>query len=78
MAQGDDTTETGTEENLDRLNANLARMEELSKRMVAALGQKDLATDAGLTGPGQDFYMKAGSAYLNDICLLYTSDAADE
>jgi len=67
MAQGDDTTETGTEENLDRLNANLARMEELSKRMVAALGQKDLATDAGLTGPGQDFYMKAGSAYLNDM-----------
>jgi len=54
-------------DNLERLNANLAKMEELSKRMVAALGQKDLTTDAGLTGPGQDLYVKAGSALFNDM-----------
>ncbi len=52
---------------LETLNANLARMEELSKRLVAALGQKDVTHDAGLTGPGQDLYVKAGSAMLNDM-----------
>lgn len=54
-------------ENLDRLNANLAKMEELSKRMVAALGQKDLTTDAGMSGPGQELYVKAGSALFNEM-----------
>ncbi len=54
-------------ENLDRLNANLAKMEELTKRMVTALGQKDLTHDSGLAGPGQDLYMKAGSAYFNQM-----------
>ena len=54
-------------DNLERLNANLAKMEELSKRLVAALGQKDLTTDAGLTGPGQDLYVKAGSALVTEM-----------
>lgn len=52
-------------ENLDRLNENLARVEELSKRLVAALGQKQ-PHDAGLEGPGQDLYLKAGMAYMAD------------
>ena len=54
-------------DNLERLNANLAKMEQLSKRMVAALGQKDLSTDAGMSGPGQDLYVKAGSAMFNEM-----------
>ncbi|QBX99578.1 class I poly(R)-hydroxyalkanoic acid synthase [Rhodophyticola sp. CCM32] len=51
---------------LERLNANLAKMEELSKRMVAAISAHDPG-DAGLQGPGKDLYMKAGAAYLEEM-----------
>jgi polyhydroxyalkanoate synthase len=53
-------------ENLERLNANMERLDALSKRLVAAFGQKE-ASDAGLQGPGNDLYMKAGTAYLNEM-----------
>jgi len=53
-------------ESLDRLTANLAKMEELSKRMVAAISAR-APGDSGLQGPGQDFYLKAGAAYLNEM-----------
>ncbi len=49
-------------EHLAKLNANLAKVEELSKRLVTAMGQRPQA-DSGLQGPGQDLYMKAGLAY---------------
>ncbi len=68
MARENNTTdgdqETTSEEHahLAKLNTNLARVEELSKRLVAAMGQRPQA-DAGLQGPGQDLYMKAGVAY---------------
>jgi polyhydroxyalkanoate synthase len=52
-------------ENLERLNQNLARVEELSKRLVAALSSRDPG-DVGLEGPGQDLYLKAGMAYWNE------------
>jgi polyhydroxyalkanoate synthase len=48
-------------ESLDRLNQNLARMEGLSKRLVAALSARKPG-DAGLEGPGQDLMLKAGMA----------------
>ncbi|WP_071688404.1 PHA/PHB synthase family protein [Nioella sediminis] len=67
MAQHADGGDSDMGDNLERLNANLAKMEELSKRMVAALGQKDLTTDAGMSGPGQDLYVKAGSALFNEM-----------
>ncbi|WP_370251044.1 class I poly(R)-hydroxyalkanoic acid synthase, partial [Nioella sp.] len=54
-------------ENLERLNANLAKMEELSKRMVNALAKKEGMDDPGLSGPGGDLYLKASSAFLNDM-----------
>ncbi len=53
-------------ENLDRLSENLTKVEELSKRLVAALGSRH-GGDAGLQGPGQELYMKAGMAYLNEM-----------
>ncbi len=53
-------------ETLERLNANLARVEELSKRLVAAMGKRAPA-DAGLSGPGQELYLKAGVAYWADM-----------
>jgi hypothetical protein len=52
-------------ENLERLNENLARVEELSKRLVAALSSRDPGM-WGLEGPGQDLYMKASAAYWNE------------
>ena len=51
---------------LAKLNANLAKVEELSKRLVAAMGQRT-PSDAGLQGPGQDLYMKAGLAYWSEM-----------
>ena len=48
---------------LDRMTANLAKIEELSTRLMAALAQKK-ATDPGVQGPGNDIYLKAATAYL--------------
>ncbi|PTE13563.1 class I poly(R)-hydroxyalkanoic acid synthase [Pseudogemmobacter blasticus] len=50
----------------ERLNANLARMEELSKRLASALGQRRLH-DAALNGPSTDVYMKAAAAYFAEM-----------
>ena len=50
----------------DRLNANLARVEELSKRLAAALAQRRPA-DPALAGPSSDVYMKAAAAWLAEM-----------
>ncbi len=50
----------------ERLNANLARMEELSKRLASALGQRRLH-DAALNGPSTDVYMKAAASYFAEM-----------
>ena len=47
----------------ERLNANLARLEELSKRLATALTQRR-QVDPSLHGPAPDVYMKAAAAYL--------------
>ncbi len=61
------TRESETEvSNLDRLNANIARMEELTKRLVAALSRRKLH-DPGLHGPGHDLYVKAATAYVTEM-----------
>ena len=51
---------------LERLNANLAKMDELSKRLVAAMGKKKSA-DAGLQAPNQDVYVQAAAAYMAEM-----------
>lgn len=53
-------------EDLERLNANVAKIEELSQRLVVALSQRE-SHDTGLQGPGQDVYVKAASAYVADM-----------
>ncbi|MFZ1469213.1 MAG: class I poly(R)-hydroxyalkanoic acid synthase [Paracoccaceae bacterium] len=50
----------------DRLDANLARVEELSKRLATALTQRKQA-DPALAGPSSEVYMKAASAYLAEM-----------
>ncbi len=60
------TKETDASANLDRLNENLGRIEELSQRLAAAMSQKK-PTHPGLEAPGQDLYMKAATAYVTDM-----------
>ncbi|MFM2390475.1 MAG: class poly(R)-hydroxyalkanoic acid synthase, partial [Pseudomonadota bacterium] len=52
--------------NLDRLNANLARVEELSTRLMAAMTRKREA-DQALHGPNQELYLKAAAAYMAEM-----------
>jgi polyhydroxyalkanoate synthase subunit PhaC len=49
-----------------RLNANLAKVDELSKRLTAALTHRRQA-DPALAGPAPDVYMKAAAAYLAEM-----------
>ncbi len=53
-------------ENLERMNANLLKIEALAQRMVAAVANKK-PHDAGLAGPGDDVFMKAAAAYMVEM-----------
>ncbi|PWR04205.1 class I poly(R)-hydroxyalkanoic acid synthase [Meridianimarinicoccus roseus] len=55
-----DEKEAGAE--LERLNENISRMEELSQRLVAAMANKR-QVDPSLQGPSQDVFRKAATAY---------------
>ena len=57
--------ETGTTEQ-ETLAANLAKIESLSQRLVAALS-KQRQLDPALQGPGQGLYLKATSAYVAEV-----------
>ena len=57
------TEEYDAGQKLERMQANLAKMEQLSERLVAALSRHRQA-DAALNGPSPDIYMKAAQAYL--------------
>ncbi|MGB4908429.1 MAG: class I poly(R)-hydroxyalkanoic acid synthase, partial [Tabrizicola sp.] len=50
----------------ERLNANLAKVEELSKRLTAALTHRR-QVDPSLHGPAPDVYMKAAAAYFAEM-----------
>ncbi len=51
---------------LDRLNANLAKVEELTQRLVSAMSHKR-NVDPSLQGPGQELLMKAAAAYVAEM-----------
>ncbi|MFE3838743.1 PHA/PHB synthase family protein [Pseudogemmobacter sonorensis] len=53
-------------ERSERLNANLARMEELSTRLTSALARRR-AHAAALQGPSSEVYLKAAAAYLAEM-----------
>ena len=61
---GPDAQETSPE--LDRLNENLARVEELSTRLVSAVSHKK-SVPASLQGPGQDLFVQAAAAYMAEM-----------
>ena len=62
----DALTEAAQSEQLERLNENLAKVEELSSRLVAAFSRKK-TVPSSLQGPGQDLYMKAAAAYMSEM-----------
>jgi len=57
------TVEYDQGQKLARMQANLAKMEQLSERLIAAVS-KQKSKDAALNGPSNDIYMKAATAYL--------------
>jgi len=61
MTTGDDDLPAASQQ----MTENLARVEALSQRLVAALAQKRPANPA-LEAPGQDIYVKAGAAFLKE------------
>ena len=56
------TKEAGSGENLERLNANLAKVEELSQRLVTAMSHRKAANPT-LNAPDQEMFAKAASTY---------------
>lgn len=60
------TDETQDMPDLSQLNANLAKIDELSKRLISAFGDKKEA-DPSLQAPGQELFVKAASAYMTDM-----------
>ena len=72
------TTEEGeTGPDLAQLNVNLAKIEELSQRLLVAFGQKE-ETDAGVQGPGQELFVKAATAYAAEIMANPTKMIEDQ
>jgi polyhydroxyalkanoate synthase len=66
MATETDSDQKPAGGDLETLNANLQRIEELTQRLVAALSRKrDI--DPGLQGPGQDLYVKAATAVMAEM-----------
>ncbi len=62
----ENSAEKVNEERLERLNENMVKMDQLSKRLVHAMGQKRKA-DPGLQAPGNDVYIKAAAGYMAEM-----------
>jgi polyhydroxyalkanoate synthase subunit PhaC len=60
------TDDSSVGPNLDRLTANLARVEALSVRLTTALAHRREA-DKALAGPSQEVYTKAVAAYVAEL-----------
>lgn len=60
------TQEDVAGENLEKLNENLSRVEELSQRLVQALSSRKPPNPA-LNGPSNDLFAKASSSYLQEM-----------
>ncbi|NNF24031.1 MAG: class I poly(R)-hydroxyalkanoic acid synthase [Rhodobacteraceae bacterium] len=60
------TEESDKAAQLDRMNDNLAKVEELSQRLVTALSRKKTVRPS-LQGPDQDLFATAAAAYMSNI-----------
>ena len=62
MTTKDEAPRGANDENSERMTANLARVEELSQRLVNVLSHRTPPNPA-LNGPDQELFMRAGAAY---------------
>ncbi|PZQ96761.1 MAG: class I poly(R)-hydroxyalkanoic acid synthase [Cereibacter sphaeroides] len=60
------TEEDEAKARLDRLNANLAKVEELSQRLVVAFANRK-QSDPALSGPNSELFMKAAATYMAEM-----------
>lgn len=60
------TQDDATEQNLEKLNKNLARVEELSERLIQAFSSRNPANPT-LNGPSQDLFAKAAASYWTEM-----------
>lgn len=60
------TDQTENSPNLDLMGENLAKIEELSQRLVKVMSQTR-KLDPNLQAPGHELYMRAGTAYFADM-----------
>jgi polyhydroxyalkanoate synthase len=60
------TDENDAGPKFDKLQANLAKVEELSQRLMTALAHRK-QSDSALSGPSSDVYMKAAAAYVAEM-----------
>lgn len=60
------TEDTISEPNLEKMNENLRRVEELSQRLIAALGARK-PVNPPLNAPSAELYTKASKAYLTQM-----------
>jgi len=65
MTTNDTTDGAVTGENLDKLNTNLRKVEELTQRLTQVLTHRSTHNSA-LDGPNQDLFAKAASAYWSE------------
>lgn len=65
MTTSDDGTNVASGEHLDRLSENLAKVEELSKRLIDVMSTKTSHNPA-LNAPDQEFFAKAATAYWSE------------
>ena len=66
MTTNDLKTPTPSDHNVTKLDANLARIEELTQRLLKAMGQARKVPPA-LQGPSQELYVKAAGAYMTEM-----------
>ncbi|WP_417262178.1 PHA/PHB synthase family protein [Celeribacter sp.] len=66
MARDGEVKTQEKQQDLDKLNENIVKIEELSARLVAALAQKKPIPPA-LQGPSQELFLKAASAYMAEM-----------
>ncbi|RYH02327.1 class I poly(R)-hydroxyalkanoic acid synthase [Salipiger sp. IMCC34102] len=66
MTTNDLTDDVTTRKNLETLQQNLSRVDDLTQRLVSALNRGRAPTPA-LEGPSQDLYLKAAGAYWSEM-----------
>ena len=66
MTTNDLVTDKAVDQNVAKLEANLARVEELTQRLLKVMGQGRQVAPS-LQGPSQELYVKAATAYMSEM-----------